>query len=463
MIAVSATSSAGVLAQTQADAALVADDNIANPDFIDLLTLLGAALQPRQAPSDGAVSDGDDAAALSTPDRARPTEQSDEATTDLSSIAGLLAQFQPSDFLGGVSTPLNGSADLAAARAIIPARTLEAAPQDSKEAVAHPFGVNVSEDTKAATAAKLPTNGADLTVNEKPLPAADRSAHETIPLEPIDTAKQKVAVSEAIELHANSSAIVDAPAVAMKSFSPADGQRRTSASAERTRISVAPDNEALTIEAPTRQLTVASPAHSGFADSEAESFGQQGKFKPSEAVVELSDSVNPRFAHVQPEVNVTPSRQHESIASEIATTPWRPVLDRVAQEIKTHIQFGEHEAVIQLDPPELGKIKIDLRLDGGQIHARIVADEPSTQALIENHLADLRQALDTRQMDFVNVRVDPQAANSGGGQWAQAFNDAPAQGQERGAGANAERSANGVAAALSESEAVDPGRISMWV
>jgi flagellar hook-length control protein FliK len=457
MIAVPTTSSAGVFPQTQADAALVADDSIANPGFIDLLTLLGAALQPQPAPSDSAVSDGEDAAALLTPDRDRPTEYGDAATTDPSLIAGLLAQFHPSDFLGDVSTPLNGSADLDAARAIIPAQTLEAPAQDSNEAVAHPFAVNVSEDAKAATAAKLPTNGAELSGNEKSLPAADRSAHETIPLEPIDAAKQKVPLSDAIEVHANSSAIVDAPAVAMKSFSPADGQHRTSAAAQQTRTSSAPNNEALTIEAPTRQLTVASQAQSSFADNDAESFGQQGKFKSSEAVVELSDSATPRFAHVQPEAGVTPSRQLENIANENGATPWRPVLDRVAQEIKTHIQFGEHEAVIQLDPPELGKIKIDLRLDGEHIHARIVAEEPSTQALIENHWADLRQALDPRQVDFVNVQFDRQTASSGSGQWSQAFNDAPAQGQERGAGANAEQTAHGAA------EAVDQGRISMWV
>jgi flagellar hook-length control protein FliK len=430
MIAVPATSNAGVLPQTQADAALVADDNIANPGFIDLLTLLAAALQPQPAPSDG-----DDAAAPLAPDRDRPAEHGDAAATDLTLIVALPAHVQPTDILHEVTPQLKASSDLDAARAIIPAQTVEAPPATG------------ADDAKAAAERKL-MNPADFKVAG--------SDHEPIPLEPFDTAKPDISLRESTEVHANSSAIVDAPAVAIKSFPPADGQHRTSAAAQQTRTSVASDNEALTIEAPTRQLTVASQAHSSFADSEAESFGQQGKFKPSEAVVELSNSANPRFALVQPEAGVTPSRHHENLANENGATPWRPVLDRVAQEIKTHIQFGEHEAVIQLDPPELGKIKIDLRLDGGQIHARIVAEEPSTQALIENHWADLRQALDTRQVDLVNVRVDPQTANSGGGQWAQ--------GQERGAGANADRSANGtVAAALAESEAADPGRISMWV
>ena len=143
---------------------------------------------------------------------------------------------------------------------------------------------------------------------------------------------------------------------------------------------------------------------------------------------------------------------------------WRPVVERLAQEIKTRIQFGAHEAVIQLEPPELGKIKIDLRLDGANIHARIVADEPATQALIDNHWADLRQALDSRPVDFVNVQFEPQAASGGAGQWSQGFNDTPAQGQPPGAGANGASATQVEAAARAAAEAVGPGpgRISMW-
>jgi flagellar hook-length control protein FliK len=425
MIAVPAISSAGVLPQTQTDAVLLADDNIANPGFIDLLTLLAVALQPQPDPGDG-----DDGAAPLAPDRDRPAEHEDEAASDPTLIVALTAQ------------------TIFSAQTIEPSQPAGLPLQVSGGENDHPPPLPTGADDAKAAAERKPTNPADLTVAG--------SDHEPIPLEPIDAAKQKVPLSEAIEVHSNSTAIADAPAVAMKSFSPADGQHRTNAAAQQTPTPEAADNEALTIEAPTRQLTVASQGRSSFADGEARSFGQQGKFKPSEAVVELPDSANPRFAHVQPEAGVAPSRQRENIANESGATTWRPVLDRVAQEIKTHIQFGEHEAVIQLEPPELGKIKIDLRLDGGQIHARIVAEEPSTQALIENHWADLRQALDIRQVDLVNVRVDPQTANSGGGQWAQ--------GQERGAGANADPSANGAAAAaLAESEAADPGRISMWV
>ena len=79
---------------------------------------------------------------------------------------------------------------------------------------------------------------------------------------------------------------------------------------------------------------------------------------------------------------------------------------RVAGEIVSNLQQNRHEAVFQLEPPELGKVKIDLILQGDQVNARVVAEVADAKALIQGHLAELRQALQTHNIELGEVRVD---------------------------------------------------------
>jgi flagellar hook-length control protein FliK len=143
---------------------------------------------------------------------------------------------------------------------------------------------------------------------------------------------------------------------------------------------------------------------------------------------------------------------------------WPAALQRVTDQIVHQARFGERQAVIELEPPELGKIRIDLRVDGEQIHARIVAEEGGTKALIESRLLELRQALEVRQVDISNLRVEQQSVSSGGGDWGQSFSDGTRQerGQWKPSGNSADRSADDSRQETATSYSHDPGRISMW-
>jgi Flagellar hook-length control protein FliK len=85
---------------------------------------------------------------------------------------------------------------------------------------------------------------------------------------------------------------------------------------------------------------------------------------------------------------------------------WRPLIDHVAGEINGHVRIGKSEAVIQLDPPELGKLRIDLLLDGDKLEARIQAENPDAGNLLETHLPELRQALAESRIEQVEVRFE---------------------------------------------------------
>ena len=88
--------------------------------------------------------------------------------------------------------------------------------------------------------------------------------------------------------------------------------------------------------------------------------------------------------------------RRRSDRGETASPAWRPVVERLARDIGEHFRVGEQQAVLRLEPPELGKVKIDLRIEGGQLHVRIAAEGQGSQALIEHDLPELRQALRSR-------------------------------------------------------------------
>jgi flagellar hook-length control protein FliK len=81
--------------------------------------------------------------------------------------------------------------------------------------------------------------------------------------------------------------------------------------------------------------------------------------------------------------------------------------------VSASLRQNSQEARIQLEPPELGKLKIALVLEGGRVHARIIAESAEVGALIQNHLPELKQALQSHSLELDTVRVD---VNSGGGE-----------------------------------------------
>lgn len=85
---------------------------------------------------------------------------------------------------------------------------------------------------------------------------------------------------------------------------------------------------------------------------------------------------------------------------------WHSVIDRVAGEMFTNLRQNRQGALIQLEPPELGKVKIELLLQGDQVKARIITEVADVKTLIQAHLPELRQALQAHRLDLGEVKVD---------------------------------------------------------
>jgi flagellar hook-length control protein FliK len=159
----------------------------------------------------------------------------------------------------------------------------------------------------------------------------------------------------------------------------------------------------------------------------------------------------------------TAARELSSDRHTVSAREWRPVIGHVANEIAGHLRINQHEAIIQLDPPDLGKIKIDLHVQGDKLQAHIIAEGHESHALIENHLHELRQALQAQSLDVVDVRVS-QGGLGGGGDPTAGFRQQPNGGEE-----TAWNSANSAAAAGERGDSrtqngtpAASGRVSVW-
>ncbi|HVO94071.1 MAG TPA: flagellar hook-length control protein FliK [Terriglobales bacterium] len=173
-----------------------------------------------------------------------------------------------------------------------------------------------------------------------------------------------------------------------------------------------------------------------------------------------NSAANERTIHLAAPFHAVVVRAEQSGGEPPAAT-WRPMVDHIAGEIAGHMRFGKSEAVLQLDPPELGKIKIDLRMEDGKLHARIVAEGRESKALIEAHLPELHQVLSASRIEVADVYVS-QGSWSSTDNLNQGFQQQPRR-QESGNGfdsafAPSREGEEGRAQSLPR----DNGRVSMW-
>jgi flagellar hook-length control protein FliK len=159
------------------------------------------------------------------------------------------------------------------------------------------------------------------------------------------------------------------------------------------------------------------------------------------------------------------ARASDSVPTETARhsqrIDWHPVIDAVVGEISGRIRVGKQEAILQLDPPELGKVLIEILMDGDKLAALILTETQESRTLIEAHLPELQQALSDDRVDLVDVRVDSGSwsGQRGTGQNAQ---------QEAGSGRHAVHAfansgnSQGHEPPRPTSIITDAGRVSMW-
>jgi len=80
-------------------------------------------------------------------------------------------------------------------------------------------------------------------------------------------------------------------------------------------------------------------------------------------------------------------------------------IDRIANVIRSNLGQRFNQLTIQLDPPELGRLRIDIRLAGTQLRVNITTETASAQTVISERLALLREALEKQGITINRFEV----------------------------------------------------------
>jgi flagellar hook-length control protein FliK len=145
---------------------------------------------------------------------------------------------------------------------------------------------------------------------------------------------------------------------------------------------------------------VAATAHNDWTAHEEG--GDRGR--DSDATRQGTDtSLAPSAGVAEPRTSTTVDAPE---APEPAVAP-RPVVDQITQRVLLISRDGRHEVSMRLEPPELGALRIDAVLTGGQLRLDIRTEGEPTRDLLEQALPRLREALSQHGIttDRVTVQV----------------------------------------------------------
>lgn len=106
---------------------------------------------------------------------------------------------------------------------------------------------------------------------------------------------------------------------------------------------------------------------------------------------------------------------HQLLTAGEATTD---VIGAAAKVLSATSTTGRQQVTLQLDPPELGHLRLEIRMNQQAMTLRVAAESHAVARLIENRLPELREALATHgiRVDRSDIVVNPPSSSESSGQ-----------------------------------------------
>jgi flagellar hook-length control protein FliK len=105
-----------------------------------------------------------------------------------------------------------------------------------------------------------------------------------------------------------------------------------------------------------------------------------------------------------------PASTGSSVPTPPAPATLPPYVQVVAAALPLRTQGdGSHRITMQLAPPELGRVEVEVHVQAGEVRVHLRADEAAAGALLHESIAELRRSLETQGLRVVDVAVDTRA------------------------------------------------------
>ncbi len=119
------------------------------------------------------------------------------------------------------------------------------------------------------------------------------------------------------------------------------------------------------------------------------------------------NSVNTRKS-TRPETNFTDTLSHINNSSKPLGILSSNVTDNIIQSAKLYMKGGKPEIKIQLNPPELGSLKLEFAVDDDILETKITVERSAVKDIIEKDIPRLRELISTADIDVGKLDVSLQ-------------------------------------------------------
>ncbi|MEI6125606.1 MAG: flagellar hook-length control protein FliK [Pseudomonadota bacterium] len=146
----------------------------------------------------------------------------------------------------------------------------------------------------------------------------------------------------------------------------------------------------------------------------------------------LKDAVINQSTQQSPES----SNKADSAGTFLTKTPVNSayVIEQLTDKINMAIRHGEQKLSIQLYPPSMGKLNVDLSMKNNHLRAVIIAETPEVKQLLQSNMDQLKTCLESQniKVENVSVMVGNEGPQQQFDQYASHLHDHPNKGKKNG-------------------------------
>jgi hypothetical protein len=166
------------------------------------------------------------------------------------------------------------------------------------------------------------------------------------------------------------------------------------------------------VTVPTR---AAAPAVVTAAPAPAESFAAALRVEASPEADPATDNTPTATATPVPPAAPPQATNSPAPAATVAPTPAAQIAGEITAQTRTLDRDGSVEFRMQLDPPDLGRVRVNLVSTGDEVRGQIVVADDAVRRVIEGQLPELRQRLEAAGVTVQGFDVTTADPGAGGG------------------------------------------------